>query len=72
MLTLICSTPEISSIYRPNPCSKSWENGGTTFRSSQFGVLDSTGHSVAGDKVQTEASGLGHEVKTHEQVDSRS
>jgi hypothetical protein len=62
MLKLVYSGPEISSIYWPNPYYKSWENGRTTFNSSQFGVLDNTGQFVASDKLQIEASDLGDEV----------
>ncbi|CAN6190740.1 unnamed protein product [Urochloa humidicola] len=62
MLTLIYNSPEISSIYWPNPYYKSWENGRTTFNNSQFGVLDNTGRFVASDRLQIEASDLGDEV----------
>jgi len=62
VLTLIYSSTEISSIYWPNPYYKPWENGRSTYNSSQFGVLDNTGRFVASDKSQFEASDLGGEV----------
>jgi hypothetical protein len=62
VLTLIYSIPDISNIYWPNPYYKPWENGRSTYNSSQFGVLDNTGRFVASDKFQFEASDLGGEV----------
>ncbi|GJN00831.1 hypothetical protein PR202_ga18049 [Eleusine coracana subsp. coracana] len=62
ILTLIYNGPETSSIYWPNPDYRWWENGRTTYNSSQYGVLDQKGQFVASDQFEFQASDLGDEV----------
>ncbi|KAB8101359.1 hypothetical protein EE612_032137 [Oryza sativa] len=67
ILSIIYNGPETSSIYWPNPYERSWENGRTTYNSSQYGILNQEGmflasYFVSSDLFKFEASDLGDHV----------
>nr|BAD67854.1 S-domain receptor-like protein kinase-like [Oryza sativa Japonica Group] len=51
ILSIIYNGPKTSSIYWPNPYERSWENGRTTYNSSQYGILNQEGMFLASDKL---------------------
>lgn len=60
VLSLISDTPDVSSVYWPNPDVDVYTSGRTNYNSSRVAVLDDMGRFVSSDQLQFNASDLGY------------
>lgn len=63
VLSLKFDSPEISSVYWPNPDYNVWQNGRTVYNSSRLGLLGGEGRFLSSDRLEFSASDVGHGVK---------
>ncbi|KAJ3708659.1 hypothetical protein LUZ61_012364 [Rhynchospora tenuis] len=62
ILQLIYNSPNLTSIYWPDPFNKWWENNRTTYNSSRIGVLDDLGYFMGSDNLKFKSSDYGAHV----------
>lgn len=62
ILQLIYDSPNLTSIYWPDPFNKWWENNRTAYNSTRIGVFNKMGHFVGSDNLKFSASDFGHHV----------
>ncbi|CAI9761985.1 unnamed protein product [Fraxinus pennsylvanica] len=69
VLSLISDSPQISSIYWPNPYSDIYTSGRTNYNGSRFAVLDDMGVLFSSDHYQANASDIGFGIKRRLTID---
>ncbi|KAF3330031.1 putative receptor protein kinase ZmPK1 [Carex littledalei] len=62
ILQLIYESPNMTSIYWPDPFKIWWDNNRTAYNSSRIGVLDEMGYFVGSDNLRFNASDFGDNV----------
>ncbi|EHA8591973.1 putative receptor protein kinase ZmPK1 [Cocos nucifera] len=63
VLMLIYDTPELASIYWPDPGHAMWKDGRSTYNSSRYAVLDDMGQFVSSDNLTFKASDFGPGIR---------
>ncbi|KAK6228960.1 hypothetical protein SCA6_017911 [Theobroma cacao] len=70
VLSLVYESPEVSSVYWPDPWLLSWEAGRSTYNSSRIAALDSLGNFTSTDSVNFMSTDYGSKIQRMLKIDS--